>query len=315
MPRATASGTISFGLVTIPVKIYSATQSKSPSFRLLHAKDKARLRQQYICTACDGVVERDDMVRGYEYAKGQYAVLTDEELKSIETQSDQTIAIEEFVPISTVDPIYFESSRYLGPDKGGARAYRLLCDAMSEAGRAAVATFSSRGRNQLVLLRPSDKTIVLHALYYADEVRDAGEIDFGEVPPAKPAEANLAVKLIDELSQERFDPNAHQDESRQAVLQLVERKVEGKEVVIAEAPQSKAQVIDLMEALRQSLGKSRRAEAAQDEGKKPARAERAKAAEPSPRRAGSEATAPKPPVRAMRDAAEAKPAKRSRAAK
>src|SRR5262249_37406724 len=155
-------------------------------------------------------------------------------------QSDQTMAIEEFVPISTIDPIYFESSRYLGPDKGGARAYRLLCDAMAEAGRAAVATFSTRGRNQLVLLRPSGKTLVLHGLYYADEVGDGGEIAFGEVRPAKPAETSLAVKLIEELSQDRFDPTAHQDESRQAVLDLVERKVEGKEVVIAEAPQSKA---------------------------------------------------------------------------
>jgi DNA end-binding protein Ku len=131
MPRGIASGTISFGLVTVPVKLYTATQSKSLSFRLLHAKDSARLRQQYICTACEEVVERADMTRGYEHAKGQYVVLSEDELKALEQSSDQSIEIEEFVPLSAVDPIYFESTNYLGPDKGAARAYRLLCEAMA----------------------------------------------------------------------------------------------------------------------------------------------------------------------------------------
>jgi DNA end-binding protein Ku len=262
MPRGIASGTISFGLVSVPVKLYTATQSKSVSFRMLHAKDRARVRQQYVCTGCEEVVERDDMLRGYEYAKGQYAVLSDDELKALEQRSDQTIEIEEFVPLSSVDPIYFDSAHYLGPDKGAARAFRLLCEAMARTGRAAVARYSTRGRQQLVLLRSTGAALLLHGLHYADEVRDAGEIDYGEAAPAKPAELDLAVKLVGELAAEAFDPAKYSDEHRQATLALIEKKVEGKEIVVAEAPERKAQVIDLMEALRASLGESRRKPAA-----------------------------------------------------
>src|SRR5581483_632639 len=191
MPRGIASGTITFGLVTVPVKVYTAIQSKSLSFRMLHAKDLARIRQQWVCTQCDEIVPREDTTRGYEYAKGQYAVLTDDELKALERRSDQSIEIEEFVPLASVDPIYFESAHYLGPDKGAGRAYRLLCEAMQRTDRAAVARYSTRGRQQLVLLRSTGKTIILHGLNYADEVRDPSEIDYGEPAPAKPVELDL----------------------------------------------------------------------------------------------------------------------------
>src|SRR5215831_7878925 len=162
--HAIASGTISFGLVSVPVKLYAATKSKSVSFNLLHGKDKSRLRQQYVCTTCGEIVERGAMVRGYEYAKDQYVVLTEDELKALEQKTEQSIEIEEFVPIAMVDPIYFDKTYLLGPDKGGQKAYRLLCEAMERAGKGAVAKFATRGKQQLVLLRQAQGGLMLHAL-------------------------------------------------------------------------------------------------------------------------------------------------------
>ena len=180
-PRAIASGTISFGLVSVPVKLFSGTQSKSLSFNMLHTKDNSRLKQQYVCQTCGEVVERDAMTRGYEYAKDQYAVLSNEELKALESVSDQSIEIEEFVPIASVDPIYFEKTYLLGPDKGGNKAYRLLREAMKTAGRGALARFSTRGKQQLVLVREAQGGLMMHALFYADEVRDFSEVERGDV--------------------------------------------------------------------------------------------------------------------------------------
>ena len=273
-PRANASGTISFGLVSVPVKLFTATRSKSLSFNLLHDKDKSRLRQQYICSTCGEVVERTQMVKGFEYAKDQYAVLTDEELKALEQTSDQSIEIEEFVPLSQVDPIYFEKTQLLGPDKGGQKAYRLLCDALRKSGRAAVARYSTRGKQQLVLLREAKGGLMMHGLYYADEVSDFAEIDHGEGASIKDGELDLAVKLIDQLAAEDFEPAKYEDEYRKRALELIEQKVAGQEVITAPSAAPKAQIIDLMEALKASLeSKGRQAADAQDEGpRRPARA-------------------------------------------
>ena len=251
--RAIASGTISFGLVSVPVKLYPGTQSKDLSFRLLHAKDKSRLRQQYLCAACGEVVGRDDMVKGYEYAKDQYVVLTEEELQALERRSDQSIEIEEFVPISAVDPIYFERGYLLGPDKGGQKAYRLLCEAMAKAEKGAVARFATRGRQQLVLLRQAQGGLLLHGLHYADEVRSFAEIDRGEELILKPGELDLAVKLIEQLAAPTFAPAKYDDEYRKQALALIEQKVAGQEIVAAPAQPPRAQIIDLMEALKASL--------------------------------------------------------------
>ena len=214
-PRAIASGTISFGLVSVPVKLFSGTQSKSLSFNMLHAKDNSRLKQQYVCQTCGEVVERDATVRGYEYAKDQYAVLSAEELKALDQQSDQSIEIEEFVPIASVDPIYFEKTYLLGPDKGGNKAYRLLREAMRAAGRGAVARFSTRGRQQLVLLREAQGGLMMHALFYADEVRDFSEVERGDEVTLKPGELELAVQLIEQLASSEFDPRKYKDEYRE----------------------------------------------------------------------------------------------------
>jgi DNA end-binding protein Ku len=268
--RAIASGTISFGLVSVPVKLYTATRSRALSFNLLHEKDKSRLRQQYVCSTCGELVERGAMVKGYEYAKDQYAVLTDEELKALEQQSDQSIEIEEFVPISEVDPIYFEKTHLLGPDKGGQKAYRLLCDAMKQARRGAIARYSTRGRQQLVLLREAQGGLMLHGLYYADEVSDFSEIDRGEGASIKEGELGLAVQLIEQLASTAFEPVKYEDEYRKRALELIERKVAGQEVVTTPSAAPKAQIIDLMEALKASLeAKGRAAEGAE---RKPARA-------------------------------------------
>ena len=274
--RAIASGTISFGLVSVPVKLYTATRSKSLSFNLLHDKDKSRLHQQYICNTCGEVVERNHMVKGFEYAKEQYAVLTDEELKALEHQSDQSIEIEEFVPISQVDPIFFEKTHLLGPDKGGQKAYRLLCEAMRQAGRGAVAKYSTRGKQQLVLLREAQGGLMLHGLYYADEVSDFSEIDRGEGATVKEGEVDLAVQLISQLSSASFEPAKYEDEYRKSTLELIERKVAGQDVVTTPAAAPKAQIIDLMEALKASLASKSRPAAATEEApaadkRKPAR--------------------------------------------
>jgi len=272
--RAIASGTISFGLVSVPVKLYTATRSKSLSFNLLHEKDKSRLRQQYVCATCGEVVERNALVKGYEYAKGQYAVLTEDELKALEQQTDQSIEIEEFVPINEVDPIYFDKAYLLGPDKGGQKAYRLLCEAMEKAGQGALGKFSTRGKQQLVLLRQAQGGLILHALYYADEVSSFAEIDRGDSVTLKPGEIDLAVQLIEQLAAPSFEPEKYEDDYRKRALDLIERKVAGQEVVAAAAPAPRAQIIDLMDALKASLEAKRHEQkpAAQVGARRPPRA-------------------------------------------
>ena len=266
------SGTISFGLVSIPVKFFTAASSESVSFNLLHAKCGSRIKQQRFCPVCNEVVEPASLVKGYEFAKGQYVRVNDEELKALEGEASEAIEISEFVPLAKVDPIFFEKSYYLGPDKGGDKAYRLLADAMSKAGKVATAKFVMRGKENLVLVRAAQKGLMLHTMYFADEVRDFQEIGKGEGAKVTEAEIDLAIRLIGELSNDEFHPEQYEDEYRQRVLGLVNTKVEGKEVTVAEPQPRRAQVIDLMAALKESLEKTTTRE------KKPA--VRAKTAEP-----------------------------------
>ena len=254
-PRSLGSGTISFGLVSIPVKLYPAASSQAVSFNLLHAKCGNRIRQQRFCPVCNEVVEREGLVKGYEFAKDQYVRISDEELEALEGEASKAIEISEFVPLPQVDPVYFEKSYYLGPDKGGEKAYRLLTDAMTQAGKVALAKFVLRGRENLVLVRPAQNGLMLHTMYFADEVRNFDEIPKGESAKISGAETNLALRLIDELSSEQFKPENYEDEYRQRVLSLINSKAEGKEITVAEPQAHRAQVIDLMEALKESLGK------------------------------------------------------------
>jgi DNA end-binding protein Ku len=254
-PHSIGSGTISFGLVSIPVRMYTATSPGGVSFNMLHAKCGSRLRQQMFCPVCNVVVERADTVRGYEFAKDQYVRVADQELKAVEGEASKVIDIAEFVPLEKVDPIYFERTYYLGADKGGEKAYRLLADAMAKSGRVALAKFVMRGKESLVLIRSAHDGLMLHTMYFGDEVRDFGEIDKGQSAKIKGGEMELAQQLIDGLTNDDFKPDQYSDEYRQRVLDMINRKVEGQEVTVAAPSPQRAQVVDLMEALKESLAK------------------------------------------------------------
>ena len=254
-PHSIGSGTISFGLVAIPIRLYTAASSASVSFNLLHSTCGSRIKQQTFCPTCNEVVQRNELVRGYEYAKDQYVRFTDEELKSLEGETSKVIDIAEFVPLAKVDPIYFEKTYFLGPDKGGEKAYRLLADAMAKSDRVALASFVMRGKESLVLIRPAQNGLMLHTMYFADEVRDFGEVDKGEGAKMREGELQLALRLIDELSHEDFKPEQYHDEYRDRVLEMANAKAEGNEVTAVAPEAPRAQVIDLMDALKESLAK------------------------------------------------------------
>jgi DNA end-binding protein Ku len=257
--RSIASLTISFGMVSIPVKLYSATEaSRAMSFNLLHKTCGSRLRQQYFCVKEDVAVGREDMAKGYEFAKDQYVMFTPEELKALEEAGTHSADITEFVPAKTIDPVYFDKAYYLGPDKGGAKPYALLARALKETGRCALGRWAARGKQYIVMIRPMEgglvEGLVMQQLLYAGEVRSINDIDIPKTD-VRDAELKLAQQLIEQQSSEKFEPSQYTDEVRARVEAAVQRKVEGKEITMAEAPQEGAQVIDLMEALRASLEK------------------------------------------------------------
>ena len=273
-PRSIGSGAISFGLVSIPVKLYVATSSQAPSFHLLHAKCGNRIRQQRVCPVDDEVVEREQLVKGYEFAKDQYVRVTDDELKALEGEASEAIEISEFVPLSKVDPIYFERSYYLGPDKGGEKAYRLLTDTMTQVGKVALAKFVMRGKENLVIVRAAQKGLMMHTMYFANEVRSFDEIPKGESAKITGAETSLAIRLIDELSNDEFEPEKYHDEYSERVLKLVNEKAEGKEITLAQPIAQRGQVIDLMAALKESLEKTGPRQKRPAVGAKPAEPEK-----------------------------------------
>lgn len=251
--RPFASGTVSFGLVTVPVKLYSTGESAAGiTLNMLHKKCGSRLRQQYYCPVDNEVVGREDMMKGYEYSKGQYVLFSEDELKALNPEPTNAIEITEFVPLEKVDPIYFEKSFYLGPDKGGDRPYRLLSEAMKKTGRAALARYAARGKDQLVLLRPFEEGLIMQQLRYSDELRSFSEVPLaaGEV---KEPELKLAIQLIEQIASDQFRPEEYEDTVRHQVRALIEQKVQGQEISAMPAPEPKAQVIDLMEALKASL--------------------------------------------------------------
>ena len=252
--RSIATATISFGLVSIPTRLYTTNETGSDiHFNMLHDADGARLKQQYICTQCNELVDRDHTVKGYEHAKGQYVVFSNDELKALDAVATQAIAIEEFVPATAVDPVWVDKSYYLGPDKGGERAYKLIHDAMIETGLVGVASYSARGKQYIVSLRPFNDGLIMHQLRYADEVKPWAEVPLPELPELKPAELGLAKQIIQQIAHETFAPEKYKDDVQTRMRELIAKKVEGQEITIApEAPSGK--VIDLMEALKASLG-------------------------------------------------------------
>lgn len=253
--RSIGSATVSFGLVSIPVRMYVATHSEQPSFNLIHGVCKSRIKQQTWCPRCERVVERSELVKGREVAKDQYVLFTDEELKALEAAASQAIDIQEFVPLANVDPVYFQDTHYLGPDKGGDKAYQLLAEAMHDTGMVALAQHVSRGKERLVLIRPFADGLALHTLYYADEVRAFDEIERGPKATVKPAETNLARKLIEQLAADGFTPQQYHDHWRERLQEAVDQKIAGEEVAVPAVQPAQAKVIDLMEALKQSLSR------------------------------------------------------------
>jgi DNA end-binding protein Ku len=262
-------------LVSIPIKMFSAGESKSAvSFNLLHGQCKNRLKQQYVCPQCNEIVPREQMVKGYEFTKDQYVTFTEDELKALAEESQRAIEITEFVPLAAVDPIYFDGAYYLGPDKGGEKAYHLLLKAMQQSGRSALAKWAARGKQHLVLIRPTAQGLVLQQLLYADEVRSMTEVPVGEAEIKEP-ELKLAVQLVEQIASDQFRPEAYEDEVKKRTLEAVQRKVEGQEITAApEKP--KAQIIDLMEALKASLAGQN---VAQAEERKPAKRAEARTAQ------------------------------------
>ena len=274
--RSIASLTISFGLVAIPVKLYSATiASGRISFNMLHAKDGARLKQQYICAKDGKVVDRSEIVKGYEFAKDQYVIFTPEEIKALEETGSHAVDVTEFVPLEAIDPVYFDRAYYLAPDKGGAKPYTLFARALRLTGRCAVGRWASHGRDHLVMVRALDSGLVMQQLLFSEEVRRIDDLEI-EDAPVKDAELKLAQQLIQQQSHDSFDPSEHVDEVKQRIEAAIARKVEGKELTIAEERGPAAPtVIDLMDALRASLEQAERKPARKAERKPPRRAQAA----------------------------------------
>jgi len=252
--RALSSGTISFGLVSIPVKFFTAASSEQVRFNMLHKDCGARLKQQMVCPVHNETISREQTTRGYEFQKGEFVTFDDEELKALDAGRDSHISITEFADLGAFDMVQVEKSYYLGPDKGGDKAYRLLGEAMLESKKVAVGSWAARGKEQLVVIRPYKDGLIFHQMYFADEVRAFDEVDTGATYTFSDVERRLAHQLIDQLTEKKFDWNKYEDTYRKRITDAVEQKVLGKQLQLApEAP--RAQIIDLFEALKQSLQK------------------------------------------------------------
>jgi DNA end-binding protein Ku len=256
MPRPFASGQIAFGLVSIPVKLFSAAEATEKiNFNMIHRDCGSRIQQQLFCPKDERTIERTETAKGYEFAKGQYVLFSEEELKAIEEKSTQQIDIVEFLPSSEIDPIYFQKANYLAPDKNGDRAYALLAKALEQTGRWALAKYAARGKQYLVVIRPLGKGMVMQQLYYPNEIRSMDELDLGDVQ-IKDNELKMAVQLAEMGAADEFHPENYRDEVAERIRGLIQKKVEGEEIIGSLVEEPKAQVIDLMEALRASLAGS-----------------------------------------------------------
>lgn len=256
MPRAIWSGSISFGMVTIPVKLYGATESKDIAFNLLHATCGTRLQQRRWCPTDEVEVPWSETVRGYEYAKGQYVTLTDEDFERLPLPSKHSIDLSAFVEEREIDPVFYERSYYLEPTERSEKPYALLVKALAEKKLSAVATITIRKKEQLCVLRPHDSTIMLETLYYPDEVRTERGVDLSTVKVSD-RELDMAFTLIDILRRP-FDPSEYHDHYREALAELIEAKLEGKEVVKAPAARD-TRVLDLADALKRSVEAAKKA--------------------------------------------------------
>ncbi len=252
--RPIASATVSFGLVSVPVKLYStADNSQKVAFNWINPQTGSRVRQRYWDAKEERLVERDELVKGYEFSRDQYVLFTPDELKVLEAQSSNAIDIAEFIPFEQVERMYLAKAYFLGPDRGGERAYRLLSAALRETGRAALARYAARGKEYLVLVRPMGDGLILEQLFYSQELRPFEQVPIGE-GEVKDEELALAVQLIEQAASDSFEPEKYEDEVSKKVLALIEKKIEGEEITAAPEVEAEDKIIDLMEALKASLG-------------------------------------------------------------
>ena len=259
--RPMGSGTISFGLVSIPCKLFStADTSSAVRFNYL-SKDGSRLRQQYIRASDGEIVEREDRVQGYEFAKGQYVTFTADEIKAMNVAATNAIDIEEFIPLADVERIYIDRVYYLGPDKGAGRSYHLLRAALVKTGRAALARYAARGKSYLVLLRPLGEGLVMEQLKHQDELRKFDEVPL-DVSEVNDSELQLAIQIIDQRVNDKFEPDKYKDEVKTRTLELIQQKIDGQDIATAPQENQDAKIIDLMEALKASVGDRKSAKSA-----------------------------------------------------
>jgi len=253
MPSSVWTGYLTFGLISMPVRLFSGARGTRISFHMLHREDNTRVKQQLYCPADGRVIERSEIVKGYEYRKGEYVVIEPEELKKIEPKTAKSMEILEFVKQDEIDPVYFESSYYLAPEEAGAKPYALLSRAMEETGYVAVAKLSMHNREYTVFLRPYEHGLMLHTMYYQDEIREApAAIDKDSHEKLKEGEVKVAHQLIEALAAE-WDPTKYRDTFEENVKTLIKARMEGGEVTSVEKPKKPAAPTDLMAALRQSL--------------------------------------------------------------
>lgn len=251
--RAIGTSSISFGLVTIPVKLFATSKSSARvSFNWVDRKTGVRVRQQYFNPENGEVVPREDMVKGYQFAKNQFVLFEPDELKVLEQPKTDSIDIAEFVPAEEVERVFYDRAYYLGPDRGGARAYRLLAAALEQTGRVAVARFATRGKQYLVMVRPYKNGLMLEQMRYEAEVRSWEEVPVEE-GEMNPAELDLAVQMIEQKTADEFQPTDYKDEVRERQLELIQQKIDGEQITVAPSAEPQAQIIDLMAALKASI--------------------------------------------------------------
>jgi len=286
--RATGSGTISFGLVSIPVKLYSTVDStKAIKFNYL-TEDGSRVKQQYVRADDGESVARADLKQGYEFAKGQYVLFSPDEIKAMNVDSTNAIEIAEFIPLAEIERIYIEKVNYLGPDKGAARSYHLLREALSTTARAALASYAARGKSYLVLIRPMADGLVMEQLKHQDELRPFGDVPLDKVE-VDASELELAVKIIEQRVNDEFEPDKYEDAVRSRMMELIQQKIDGQEISVPEVEHAEAKIIDLMEALKASVGNKTRKKstASKAAGKAAPRKTAARAARKAPATAKS----------------------------
>jgi DNA end-binding protein Ku len=270
MPRSIWNGVISFGMVSIPVKLYTGTESKDISFHMLHKTDNARIKMQRFCPEDERTVEMSEIVRGYEYARDQYVILTEEDFEKLPLPSKHTIELAQFVEAEEIDPVYYEKTYYLEPDEKGVKPYSLLMRALKEKNLTAVAKIAIRNKERLCALRPMDGTLVLETLFYPDEIRVQKESDVPQVDVSD-RELDMAFTLI-ELLHEPFEPERFRDEYREALQQLIDAKLDGEEIAVVTPQPTK--VTDLMSALKASVAAAKKRQGEKDEEEEEAEEER-----------------------------------------